>query len=127
MNCKIWQVNKSSHFVYCCEPFNCLFAAQDNVLGTGTTALVCLLRNNAELFVGHVGDSKALMCRSVLQCRLIALSAPFSTKISGPVGKLCLSLEAKKLEGKENFMSVQIVNSTEAMTKRVVVPPNNPC
>ncbi len=39
------------------------FAGQDNLMGSGTTALVCLLRNNTDLYVGHVGDSKALMCR----------------------------------------------------------------
>lgn len=30
---------------------------------TGTTATVCLLRNNIELVVGHVGDSRAVLCR----------------------------------------------------------------
>lgn len=30
---------------------------------SGTTATVCLLRNNIELVVGHVGDSRAVLCR----------------------------------------------------------------
>lgn len=37
---------------------NCL----DSV-DAGTTATVCLFRNSRELVVGHVGDSKAFMCR----------------------------------------------------------------
>ncbi|XP_054711544.1 protein phosphatase 1K, mitochondrial-like [Uloborus diversus] len=31
---------------------------------SGTTATVCLLRNSVELVVGHVGDSRALLCRN---------------------------------------------------------------
>jgi len=30
----------------------------------GTTATVCLLRNSIELVVGHVGDSRAILCRN---------------------------------------------------------------
>ncbi|CAL1289921.1 unnamed protein product [Larinioides sclopetarius] len=30
----------------------------------GTTATVCLLRNSVELVIGHVGDSRALLCRN---------------------------------------------------------------
>ena len=38
---------------------------------SGTTATVCLLRNNVELVVGWVGDSRALMCRSGKVVRLM--------------------------------------------------------
>ncbi|RWS03542.1 protein phosphatase 1K-like protein, partial [Dinothrombium tinctorium] len=31
---------------------------------SGTTAVVCLIRNNVELVVAHVGDSRALLCRN---------------------------------------------------------------
>ncbi|XP_013779589.1 protein phosphatase 1K, mitochondrial-like [Limulus polyphemus] len=31
---------------------------------SGTTATICLLRNSIELVVGHVGDSRALLCRN---------------------------------------------------------------
>lgn len=31
---------------------------------SGTTATVCLLRNSIELVVGHVGDSRAILCRN---------------------------------------------------------------
>lgn len=31
---------------------------------SGTTATVCLLRNSVELVIGHVGDSRALLCRN---------------------------------------------------------------
>ncbi|RWS21780.1 protein phosphatase 1K-like protein [Leptotrombidium deliense] len=31
---------------------------------SGTTAVVCLLRNNTELVIAHVGDSRALLCRN---------------------------------------------------------------
>ncbi|XP_065307281.1 protein phosphatase Mn(2+)-dependent 1K-like [Dermacentor albipictus] len=31
---------------------------------SGTTATVCLLRSSTELYVAHVGDSRALLCRS---------------------------------------------------------------
>ncbi|KAF8787441.1 protein phosphatase 1K, mitochondrial-like [Argiope bruennichi] len=30
----------------------------------GTTATVCLLRNSVELVIGHVGDSRAVLCRN---------------------------------------------------------------
>lgn len=37
---------------------------------TGTTATVCLLRNGNELVVGHVGDSRAILCRDGQPLRL---------------------------------------------------------
>lgn len=41
--------------------FNC---ARQNATTSGTTATVCLLQNSIELVVGHVGDSRALLCRN---------------------------------------------------------------
>jgi len=29
----------------------------------GTTATVCLLRDSMQLLIGHVGDSRAILCR----------------------------------------------------------------
>ncbi|KAI1286792.1 Pre-rRNA-processing protein TSR1 -like protein [Halotydeus destructor] len=39
---------------------------------SGTTATVCLLRNSNELVVGHLGDSRALICRNGQTMRLTA-------------------------------------------------------
>lgn len=36
----------------------------------GTTATVCLLRNSNELVVGHLGDSRAILCRNDQPLRL---------------------------------------------------------
>ena len=36
----------------------------------GTTATVCLLRSGIELVVGHVGDSRATLCREGQHVRL---------------------------------------------------------
>lgn len=33
-------------------------------LRAGSTATVCLLRGGVELAIGHVGDSRAILCRS---------------------------------------------------------------
>ncbi|KFM78338.1 Protein phosphatase 1K, mitochondrial, partial [Stegodyphus mimosarum] len=41
--------------------FNC---PRKDATTSGTTATVCLLRNSVELVVGHVGDSRALLCRN---------------------------------------------------------------
>lgn len=41
--------------------FNC---GTKEASASGTTAAVCLLRNSVELVVGHVGDSRALLCRN---------------------------------------------------------------
>ena len=47
------------YFNYCTGLENC-----------GSTATVCLLRNGHELVIGHVGDSKAMMCRKGKVCCL---------------------------------------------------------
>lgn len=41
--------------------FNC---PRKDASSSGTTATVCLLRNSVELVIGHVGDSRALLCRN---------------------------------------------------------------
>jgi len=38
-------------------------ALSPSATSSGTTATVCLVRNGVELVVGHVGDSRALLCR----------------------------------------------------------------
>lgn len=38
-------------------------ALSPSALSSGTTATVCLVKNGVELIVGHVGDSRALLCR----------------------------------------------------------------
>ena len=35
-----------------------------DTFNTGTTATVCLLRDSTDMVVGHVGDSRAILCRS---------------------------------------------------------------
>jgi len=35
-----------------------------HIVSSGTTATVCILKNSTELFIGHVGDSRAILCRS---------------------------------------------------------------
>lgn len=37
---------------------------------TGTTATVCLIRDSSEMVVGHVGDSRAVLCRKGSSVRL---------------------------------------------------------
>ena len=39
-------------------------------VNSGTTATVCILRNNVELVVGHVGDSRAILSRNGRPIRL---------------------------------------------------------
>jgi protein phosphatase 1K len=31
---------------------------------SGSTATICLLHNSVDLYIGHVGDSRAILCRS---------------------------------------------------------------
>lgn len=37
---------------------------------TGTTATVCLIRDSSEMVLGHVGDSRAVLCRKGSSVRL---------------------------------------------------------
>ena len=37
----------------------------------GSTATVCLLRDSSELCIGHVGDSRAILCRDGRAVRLM--------------------------------------------------------
>lgn len=41
--------------------FNC---SEKTNQSSGTTATVCLLKNSIELVIGHVGDSRAVLCRN---------------------------------------------------------------
>lgn len=43
---------------------NCFNYVSEEEENSGTTATVCLLRNSVELVVGHVGDSRAILCRN---------------------------------------------------------------
>ena len=38
-------------------------ALSSSASSSGTTATVCLVKNGVQLVVGHVGDSRALLCR----------------------------------------------------------------
>ncbi|XP_023223017.1 protein phosphatase 1K, mitochondrial-like isoform X2 [Centruroides sculpturatus] len=38
--------------------------SEGNEQSSGTTATVCLLKNSIELVIGHVGDSRAILCRN---------------------------------------------------------------
>ena len=42
----------------------------ENPMSGGTTATVCLVKNGVQLVVAHVGDSRAVLCRSNKACRL---------------------------------------------------------
>ena len=42
----------------------------EQALISGTTATICLLRQNHELVIGHVGDSVAILCRDGKAIRL---------------------------------------------------------
>lgn len=52
------------------------FSLVESGFCTGTTATVCLLRNNIELVVGHVGDTRAILCRNGDAVRLTTDDAP---------------------------------------------------
>ena len=42
----------------------------------GTTATVALLQNNVDLYLGHVGDSRAMLCRNGKARRLTSDHCP---------------------------------------------------
>lgn len=46
------------------------FNSLDQEVNTGSTATICLLRDNIELVIGHVGDSRAILCRGGEAIRL---------------------------------------------------------
>lgn len=50
--------------------YNFLFFTDTKEFQAGTTATVCLLRDGIELAIGHVGDSRAILCREGLALRL---------------------------------------------------------
>lgn len=45
-------------------------SGSEHALISGTTATICLLRQNHELVIGHVGDSVAILCRDGKAIRL---------------------------------------------------------
>ena len=59
---------------------NCLFSekvsslscSDSEVKNSGTTATVCLLKDDVQLVIAHVGDSQALLCRNG-QCQKLTI------------------------------------------------------
>ncbi|XP_053399739.1 protein phosphatase 1K, mitochondrial-like [Mercenaria mercenaria] len=79
---------------------------------TGTTATVCLLRNNIELVIGHVGDSRAILCR---ECEALRLSHDHTPDDPEECGRI------KKAGGTitENSLGVPHVNGRLTMTRSI--------
>ncbi len=44
--------------------FNFQFYIDINSKSSGSTATICILKDSVNLFIGHVGDSRAILCRS---------------------------------------------------------------
>lgn len=79
---------------------------------SGTTATVCLLRNNIELVVGHVGDSRAVLCREGEALRLTHDHTPDdheeAARIKAAGGRVS-----------DNSLGVPQVNGRLAMTRSI--------
>ena len=88
-----------------------MFAASQ-LINTGTTATVCLLRNSIELVTAHVGDTRAILCREGKAVRL--------TKDHHPdVGKEKARIKSHKGFIVENSLGVPQVNGRLAMTRSI--------
>lgn len=61
------------YILYMCTVL-CIQIATSNV--PGTTATVTLLHNNVDLYLGHVGDSRAMLCRNGKARRLTTDHCP---------------------------------------------------
>lgn len=79
---------------------------------SGTTATVCLLRNNIELVVGHVGDSRAVLCREGEAIRLTEDHTPDdhqeAERVKAAGGRIT-----------DNSLGVPQVNGRLAMTRSI--------
>ncbi|XP_075735213.1 protein phosphatase Mn(2+)-dependent 1K isoform X2 [Rhipicephalus microplus] len=81
---------------------------------SGTTATVCILRSSTELYVAHVGDSRALLCRSGESRRLT------TDHTAG------LKLEEVK-HGKDAFLILTTDGVNCAMSDQEIVDAINSC
>lgn len=82
------------------------------VINTGTTATVCLLRNGIELVVAHVGDARALLCREGQAIRLTRDHHPDNSQEKARI-KRCKGFIT------ENSLGVPQVNGRLAMTRSI--------
>ena len=88
------------------------YITAESEMMTGTTATVCLLRDNIELVVGHVGDTRAILCREGEAIRLSHDHHPDDAK------------EAKRIKSigghiTENSLGVMHVNGRLNMTRSI--------
>ena len=87
-----------------------MFAGEDTM--TGTTATVCLLQNNVDLVIGHVGDTRAILCREGDALRLSKDHTPEDyreiERIIKAGGKIS-----------ENSLGVANVNGRLSMTRSI--------
>ncbi|WAR00179.1 PPM1K-like protein [Mya arenaria] len=79
---------------------------------TGTTATVCLLQNSIELVIGHVGDTRAILCR---EGEAIRLSKDHTPENVGEIERII------KAGGSisENSLGVANVNGRLSMTRSI--------
>lgn len=82
------------------------------IINTGTTATVCLLRNGIELAVAHVGDARAILCREGKAERLTKDHHPDDSKEKARI-KSCNGFVS------ENSLGVPQVNGRLAMTRSI--------
>ncbi|CAH1794714.1 unnamed protein product [Owenia fusiformis] len=100
--------NMLSRYLY----FRHLAEGTHEITNTGTTATVCLIRNNEELVVGHVGDSPALLCR---EDHVVRLTDDHSPDVTAEVERI------KKHKGLISYNSLgkPTVNGRLAMTRSI--------
>ena len=89
-----------------------VFHSESELINTGTTATVCLLRNSIELAVAHVGDSRAILCRGGQAIQLTKDHHPDDSKEKSRI---------KQHKGfvSENSLGVPQVNGRLAMTRSI--------
>ncbi|ODN05994.1 Protein phosphatase 1K, mitochondrial [Orchesella cincta] len=74
---------------------------------SGSTATVCLLQNSVDLYIGHVGDSRAIICRSGEPRKLTQDHVP------------SLIMEKERIEKSGGRCSQTRVNERLAMTRSI--------
>ena len=87
------------------------FAGSQNFI-CGTTATVCLLKNSVELVIGHVGDSRAILCRRGKALRLTVDHEPEVEEEASRIKK-CGGFISMNSLGRSN------VNGRLAMTRSI--------
>lgn len=93
-------INVSNSFSRHLHPHFVKLVQEDNAKGAremlgGTTATVCIIKDSSELVIGHVGDSRAILCREGKAMRLLKVHDPENdhekSRIKSRGGKIAYS------------------------------------